>query len=122
NGVVVSLLAASVMQKMAPHCSFARWLLCNGSLHRYKHPSDEELCALAGKQRPKAKRDRRMNGMTDDKPLSVPRDIDLRLDTSPITAVDALGNRPNDADALQHANEQGGPTGIGGGSRSPQFP
>lgn len=32
--------------------------------------------------------------MTDDKPLSVPRDIDLRLDTSPITAVDALGNPP----------------------------
>lgn len=28
--VVVTLLAASVMQKMAPHCSFARWLLCNG--------------------------------------------------------------------------------------------
>uniref|UniRef100_A0A8D0EKD7 Transmembrane protein 161A n=1 Tax=Strix occidentalis caurina TaxID=311401 RepID=A0A8D0EKD7_STROC len=89
--VVLSLLAASVMQKMAPHCSFARWLLCNGSLHRYKHPSDEELCALAGKQRPKSKR---VNGVMDDKPLSVPRDIDLRLDTSPITAVDALGNPP----------------------------
>uniref|UniRef100_A0A8V5GSD3 Transmembrane protein 161A n=1 Tax=Melopsittacus undulatus TaxID=13146 RepID=A0A8V5GSD3_MELUD len=88
--VVVTLLAASLMQKMAPHWSFARWLLCNGSLYRYKHPSDEELCALAGKQRPKAKRDRRMNGMMEDKPLSVPRDIDLRLDTSPITAVDAL--------------------------------
>ncbi|XP_014793574.1 PREDICTED: transmembrane protein 161A [Calidris pugnax] len=88
--VVVSLLAASLMQKMAPHCSFARWLLCNGSLFRYKHPSEEELCALAGKQRPKGRRDRRMNGVTDDKPLSVPRDIDLRLDTSPITAVDAL--------------------------------
>ena len=28
--LVVSLLAASVMQRMAPHCSFARWLLCNG--------------------------------------------------------------------------------------------
>ncbi|XP_021234322.1 transmembrane protein 161A isoform X3 [Numida meleagris] len=88
--VVVSLLAASIMQKLAPHCSFARWLLCNGSLHRYKHPSEEELRALAGKQRPKTKRDRRMNGVTDDKPLSVPRDIDLHLDTSPITAVDAL--------------------------------
>ncbi|RMB89796.1 hypothetical protein DUI87_33811 [Hirundo rustica rustica] len=85
--VVVTLLAASLMHKMAPHCSFARWLLCNG---RYKHPTDEELCALAGKQRPKGKRDRRTNGMTEDKPLSVPRDIDLRLDTSPITAVDAL--------------------------------
>ncbi|NXK52885.1 T161A protein, partial [Chauna torquata] len=88
--VVVSRLAASVMQKLAPHCSFARWLLCNGSLHHYKHPSEEELRALSGKQRPKAKRDRRVNGVTDDKPLSVPRDIDLRLDTSPITAMDAL--------------------------------
>ncbi|NXD14266.1 T161A protein, partial [Nothocercus nigrocapillus] len=88
--VVLSLLAASVMQKLGPHCSFARWLLCNGSLHRYKQPSDEELCALAGKQRPKGKRDRRPNGAEDEKPLSVPRDIDLRLDTCPITAVDAL--------------------------------
>ncbi|KFO55166.1 Transmembrane protein 161A, partial [Corvus brachyrhynchos] len=60
------------------------------SLYRYKHPSDEELCALAGKQRPKSKRDRKMNGMMEDKPLSVPRDINLQLDTSPITAVDTL--------------------------------
>ncbi|XP_066061815.1 transmembrane protein 161A isoform X1 [Chamaea fasciata] len=89
--VVVTLLAASLMQKMAPHCSFARWLLCNGSLYRYKHPTDEELCALAGKQpRPKGRRDRRTNGVTEDRPLSVPRDIDLQLDTSPITALDAL--------------------------------
>ncbi|XP_006028933.1 transmembrane protein 161A [Alligator sinensis] len=65
-------------------------LLCNGSLRRYKHPSEEELCALAGKQKPKGKRERRVNGVSDDKPLSVPRDIDLRLETSPITAVDAL--------------------------------
>lgn len=28
--LVFSLLAASIMQRMAPHCSFARWLLCNG--------------------------------------------------------------------------------------------
>uniref|UniRef100_A0A8D2QP64 Transmembrane protein 161A n=1 Tax=Zosterops lateralis melanops TaxID=1220523 RepID=A0A8D2QP64_ZOSLA len=89
--VVVTLLAASLMQKMAPHCSFARWLLCNGSLYRYKHPTDEELCALAGKQpRPKGRRDRRANGVTEDKPLLVPCNIDLQLDTSPITAVDAL--------------------------------
>ncbi|XP_041321794.1 transmembrane protein 161A isoform X2 [Pyrgilauda ruficollis] len=88
--VVVTLLAASLMHRMAPHCSFARWLLCNGSLYRYKHPSDEELCALAGKQRPKSRRDRRASGVAEDKPLSVPRDIELQLDTSPITAVDAL--------------------------------
>ncbi|NXB46208.1 T161A protein, partial [Leucopsar rothschildi] len=63
---------------------------CPHSLYRYKHPTDEELCALAGKQRPKSRRDRRMNGVSEDKPLSVPRDIDLQLDTSPITALDAL--------------------------------
>lgn len=91
---MVSLLAASIMQRMAPHYSFARWLLCNGrygvftvfshntrfytplcravpcrvvcvytrvtaflaSLFRFKHPSEGELCALAGKQVPKPNR------------------------------------------------------------------
>nr|XP_020636650.1 transmembrane protein 161A [Pogona vitticeps] len=88
--LVASLFVASIMQKMAPHWSFSRWLLCNGSLYRYKHPSEEELLALAGKQKPKGKRDRRINGVTDEKPPSVPRDIDLRLESCPITAVDAL--------------------------------
>ncbi|XP_038240125.1 transmembrane protein 161A isoform X2 [Dermochelys coriacea] len=88
--LAVSLLTASIMQRMSPHCSFARWLLCNGSLYRYKHPSEEELYALAGKQKPKAKRDRRLNGVTEDKPLSVPKDINLHLETTPITTVDAL--------------------------------
>ncbi|XP_041862847.1 transmembrane protein 161A [Melanotaenia boesemani] len=87
--VVVSLLAASIMQRMAPHCSFARWLLCNGSLFRFKHPSEGELCALAGKQMPKLnKRDRRQNG--ENKPLTVPKDIDLYLEKAPVRVVDAL--------------------------------
>uniref|UniRef100_A0A665SUT8 Transmembrane protein 161A n=1 Tax=Echeneis naucrates TaxID=173247 RepID=A0A665SUT8_ECHNA len=87
--LVVSLLAASIMQKMAPHCSFARWLLCNGSLFRFKHPSEGELCALAGKQMPKpSRRDRRQNG--ESKPLTVPRDIDLHLEKAPVNVIDAL--------------------------------
>ncbi|XP_047443658.1 transmembrane protein 161A [Mugil cephalus] len=87
--LVVSLLAASIMQKMAPHCSFARWLVCNGSLFRFKHPSEGELCALAGKQMPKQnRRDRRQNG--ENKPLTVPRDIDLHLDKAPVNVIDAL--------------------------------
>ncbi|XP_043834908.1 transmembrane protein 161A [Dromiciops gliroides] len=88
--LVVSLLTASLMHRMAPHFSFARWLLCNGSLFRYKHPTDEELRALAGKPKPKGKKERRANGLTEEKPLSVPRDINLQLETSPITAIDAL--------------------------------
>ncbi|XP_013855282.1 transmembrane protein 161A [Austrofundulus limnaeus] len=87
--LVVSLLAASIMQRMAPHCSFARWLLCNGSLYRFKHPSEGELCALAGKQMPKQNRkDRRQNG--ENKPLTVPRDIDLHLEKTPVNVMDAL--------------------------------
>uniref|UniRef100_A0A3Q3FJS8 Transmembrane protein 161A n=1 Tax=Labrus bergylta TaxID=56723 RepID=A0A3Q3FJS8_9LABR len=87
--LVVSLLAASIMQRMAPHCSFARWLICNGSLFRFKHPSEGELCALAGKQMPKqTKRDRRQNG--ENKPLTVPKDIDLHLEKAPVNALDAL--------------------------------
>ncbi|XP_034036179.1 transmembrane protein 161A [Thalassophryne amazonica] len=87
--LVVSLLAVSIMQKMAPHCSFARWLLCNGSLFRFKHPSEGQLCALAGKQMPKqTRRDRRQNG--ESKPLTVPKDIDLHLEKSPVNVIDAL--------------------------------
>ncbi|XP_066503688.1 transmembrane protein 161A [Hoplias malabaricus] len=90
--LVVSLLAVSIMEKMAPHCSFARWLLCNGSLFRFKHPSEGELCALAGKQMPTktSRRDRRQNGHGDPKPLTVPKDIDLHLESAPVNVLDAL--------------------------------
>ncbi|KAM4549194.1 transmembrane protein 161A [Odontesthes bonariensis] len=87
--LVVSLLAASIMQRMAPHYSFARWLICSGSLFRFKHPSEGELCALAGKQMPKQnRRDRRQNG--ESKPLTVPKDIDLHLEKAPVNMIDAL--------------------------------
>lgn len=89
--LVVSLLAVSIMQRMAPHLSFARWLLCNGSLFRFKHPSEGELCALAGKQIPKTgRRERRQNGHGESKPLTVPKDIDLHLDSAPVNVMDAL--------------------------------
>lgn len=88
--LVVTLLTATLMHRLAPHCSFARWLLCNGSLFRYKHPSEEELRALAGKQRPRGKRERWANGYSEEKPLCVPRDAPFQLETCPLTAMDAL--------------------------------
>lgn len=48
--LVVTMVMASVMQKIIPHYSLARWLLCNGSLRWYQHPTEEELRILAGKQ------------------------------------------------------------------------
>ncbi|XP_012584772.1 PREDICTED: transmembrane protein 161A isoform X1 [Condylura cristata] len=88
--LVVTLLTATLMHRLAPHCSFARWLLCNGSLFRYKHPSEEELRALAGKQKPRGRRERWANGFSEERPLSVPRDAPFQLETCPLTAVDAL--------------------------------
>ncbi|XP_064453527.1 transmembrane protein 161A isoform X3 [Mirounga angustirostris] len=61
--LVVTLLTATLMHRLAPHCSFARWLLCNG---------------------------RWANGYSEEKPLSVPRDAPFQLETCPLTAVDAL--------------------------------
>ncbi|XP_011949913.1 PREDICTED: transmembrane protein 161A isoform X3 [Cercocebus atys] len=88
--LVVTLLTATLMHRLAPHCSFARWLLCNGSLFRYKHPSEEELRALAGKPRPRGRKERWTNGLSEEKPLSVPRDAPFQLETCPLTTVDAL--------------------------------
>ncbi|XP_040484897.1 transmembrane protein 161A isoform X3 [Ursus americanus] len=88
--LVVTLLTATLMHRLAPHCSFARWLLCNGSLFRYKHPTEEELRALEGKPKPRGRKDRWANGYSEEKPLSVPRDAPFQLETCPLTAVDAL--------------------------------
>uniref|UniRef100_A0A2K5EIM5 Transmembrane protein 161A n=1 Tax=Aotus nancymaae TaxID=37293 RepID=A0A2K5EIM5_AOTNA len=89
--LVVTLLTATLMHRLAPHCSFARWLLCNGSLFRYKHPSEEELRALVGKPRPRGRKERWADGLSEEKPLSVPRDAPFQLETCPLTTVDALG-------------------------------
>uniref|UniRef100_A0A3P8YJF4 Transmembrane protein 161B n=1 Tax=Esox lucius TaxID=8010 RepID=A0A3P8YJF4_ESOLU len=89
--LVVTMVMASVIQKIIPHYSFARWLLCSGSLRWYQHPTEEELRSLAGKQqKAKSKKDRRNNGHIENKPLTIPKDIDLQLETKCITEVDTL--------------------------------
>ncbi|MEJ1275531.1 transmembrane protein 161B [Cricetulus griseus] len=89
--LVVTMVMASVMQKIIPHYSLARWLLCNGSLRWYQHPSEEELRILAGKQQKgKSKKDRKYNGHIENKPLTIPKDIDLHLETKSVTEVDIL--------------------------------
>ncbi|XP_062310336.1 transmembrane protein 161B [Osmerus eperlanus] len=89
--LVVTMVMASVIQKIIPHYSFARWLLCSGSLRWYQHPTEDELRSLAGKQQKgKNKKDRKYNGHIDNKPLTIPKDIDLQLETKCITEVDTL--------------------------------
>ncbi|KAI3372486.1 hypothetical protein L3Q82_022974, partial [Scortum barcoo] len=88
--LVVTMVMASVIQKIIPHYSFARWLLCSGSLRWYQHPTEDELRSLAGKQKGQKRKDRKYNGHIDNKPLTVPKDIDLQLETKCITEVDTL--------------------------------
>ncbi|KAK1176570.1 transmembrane protein 161B-like isoform X1 [Acipenser oxyrinchus oxyrinchus] len=89
--LVVTMVMASVIQKIIPHYSFARWLLCSGSLRWYQHPTEDELRSLAGKQQKgKNKKDRKYNGHIENKPLTVPKDIDLQLETKSIAEVDTL--------------------------------
>ncbi|KAK6312819.1 transmembrane protein 161B-like isoform X1 [Coregonus clupeaformis] len=89
--LVVTMVMASVIQKIIPHYSFARWLLCSGSLRWYQHPTEDELRSLAGKQqKTKSKKDRRNNSNIENKPLTIPKDIDLQLETKCITEVDTL--------------------------------
>ncbi|KAI7812407.1 transmembrane protein 161B isoform X1 [Triplophysa rosa] len=90
--LVVTMVMASVIQKIIPHYSFARWLLCSGSLHWYQHPTDDELRTLAGKQQKggKNKKDRKYNGHLENKPLTIPKDIELQLETKCIAEVDTL--------------------------------
>ncbi|KAM9446179.1 transmembrane protein 161B isoform 1-T2 [Clarias gariepinus] len=90
--LVVTMVMACVIQKIIPHYSFARWLLCSGSLRWYQHPTEDELRSLAGKHQKagKNKKDRKYNGHIDTKPLTVPKDIDLQLETKCIAEVDTL--------------------------------
>ncbi|XP_026994322.2 transmembrane protein 161B isoform X2 [Tachysurus fulvidraco] len=86
------MVMACVIQKIIPHYSFARWLLCSGSLRWYQHPTEDELRSLAGKHQKgwKNKKDRKYNGHIDNKPMTVPKDIDLQLETKRIAEVDTL--------------------------------
>ncbi|KAB0337863.1 hypothetical protein FD754_024948, partial [Muntiacus muntjak] len=92
--LVVTMVMASAMQKTLPHYSLARWLLCNGRSNGsewYQHPTEEELRILAGKQQKgKSRKDRKYNGHSESKPLTIPKDIDLRLETKSVTEVDTL--------------------------------
>uniref|UniRef100_A0A8B9KLX5 Transmembrane protein 161B n=1 Tax=Astyanax mexicanus TaxID=7994 RepID=A0A8B9KLX5_ASTMX len=90
--LVVTMVMACVIQKIIPHYSFARWLLCSGSLRWYQHPTEEELRSLAGKHQKggKNKKDRKYNGHIENKPMTIPKDIDLQLETKSIAEVDTL--------------------------------
>uniref|UniRef100_A0A182LYP9 Transmembrane protein 161B n=1 Tax=Anopheles culicifacies TaxID=139723 RepID=A0A182LYP9_9DIPT len=94
--LVITLIMVSVIQKLSPHFSLAKWILCSTGLTRYLHPTDDELRKLSGvpREKVKGKKDKR-NGHSQTNgersaTFHIPRSLDIRLDTIPISPYDIV--------------------------------
>ncbi|CAK9795023.1 Transmembrane protein 161B [Anthophora plagiata] len=88
--LVITLIMVSVIQKLTPHFSLARWILCSTGLIRYLYPTDQQLKALAGVPKEKPKRGKHTeNGKVADV-FHVPRNLDITLESAKITTLDVV--------------------------------
>lgn len=83
----------SVIQKLGPHYSLARWLLCSTGLIRYLYPTNEELRQLANipKDKSKSKKNNSKAQNTDKNSgdtFHIPRSLDVQLKTTKVTSLD----------------------------------
>lgn len=81
----------SVIQKLGPHYSFARWLLCSTGLIRYLYPTNVELKQLAGlgKGKKSGKSASQTNGKTPEV-FQIPRSLDVELETTKVSKLDVI--------------------------------
>lgn len=91
--MVVTLVMISVIQKLGPHYSFARWILCSTGLIRYLYPTDNELRQLANIPKDKLKSKKggkhQMNGHQPET-FHVPRNLNIQLETAKVTRLDVV--------------------------------
>lgn len=97
--IVITMIVASIMSKVGPYMSFARWMLTTSGLIRYMHPSDDELRTLAmiPKERNRKKGNRKedriygKNGHSVDNGIfNVPRNLDIQLETTKVTDTEVI--------------------------------
>eukprot|EP00092_Neocalanus_flemingeri_P020550 GFUD01022263.1.p1 GENE.GFUD01022263.1~~GFUD01022263.1.p1 ORF type:complete len:522 (+),score=162.60 GFUD01022263.1:223-1788(+) len=98
---VITMMMATVLSRVGPHLSLARWLLCSkfAGLVRYLHPSDDELRVFApvpklDKKDKKKQRNQEKNGSNGANPSSatfnVPRNIEVQLETAAVDLGDLV--------------------------------
>ncbi|XP_014486820.1 PREDICTED: transmembrane protein 161B [Dinoponera quadriceps] len=88
--LVITLIMVSTIQKLSPHFSFARWILCSTGLTRYLYPTDQHLRALAGVPKEKPKKGKHSeNGKVGDV-FHVPRNLDIKLESAKVTKYDIV--------------------------------
>ncbi|XP_067647190.1 transmembrane protein 161B isoform X2 [Eurosta solidaginis] len=94
--LVLTLLTLSVIQKLSPHFSFAKWLLCATGLYRYLHPTDDELRTLAGVPKDKhvkgggGKGNKSYENRNGSGQFHIPRSLEVQLETTPVLARDVI--------------------------------
>ncbi|XP_076759220.1 transmembrane protein 161-like emei [Xylocopa sonorina] len=88
--LVITLIMVSVIQKLTPHFSLARWILCSTGLTRCLYPTDQQLRTLAGVPKEKPKKGKHVeNGKVGDV-FHVPRNLDITLENVKITTLDVV--------------------------------
>uniref|UniRef100_A0A1A9WSP1 Transmembrane protein 161B n=1 Tax=Glossina brevipalpis TaxID=37001 RepID=A0A1A9WSP1_9MUSC len=95
--MVLTLIMISIIQKVNPHFSFAKWILCSTGLYRYLHPSDDLLRAKAGlpkeklsKVNHKNKHKQNNHVVASNGQFHIPRNIDIQLQTVPVLTQDVI--------------------------------
>lgn len=89
--LVITLVMVSIIQKLSPHLSFAKYLLCSTGLLRYLYPTDDELKTLAGVPKEKSKGKGKNGHIEYTNPtFHVQRNLEFTLDTSKITQFDVV--------------------------------
>ena len=97
--IVITMIMASIMSKVGPYMSFARWILTTSGLIRYMHPTDEELKSLIMIPRDKkskkgSRKEDRLAGRnghsSDNGVFNVPRSLDIQLETTKVTTTEVI--------------------------------
>ena len=96
---VITMMMATILSRVGPHLSLARWLLCSrfAGLVRYLHPSDDQLRvhAPAPKIDKKEKKKQRHQGKdaaaaASNGTFNIPRNTDIALETAPVELTDLV--------------------------------
>lgn len=92
--LVITLVMISIIQKLGPHFSLARWILCSTGLIRYLYPTNTELRQVANVPKDKAKNKKagKQNGRIEHKAetFHIPRNVDVELETAKVCSLDVI--------------------------------
>ncbi|KAF0296314.1 Transmembrane protein 161B [Amphibalanus amphitrite] len=87
--LIITMVAACVLQKLGPYYSLARWLLCSSGLRRYRYPTDDKLREAAGLAK-NGKKKGKHEEKTDNGFL-IPKNTEFELDTAPVEHFEVIG-------------------------------